>query len=158
DPQNKQTLTMNDAGDVNNAAQAGAQFGFSIAAGNFNGDVSASGHRIDDLIVGSPFATVQTHANGGLFVIFNGSSTGINTSTAQVWYQGKNGSPHKVAVGDEMGYSVAAGDFNNDGFDDALVGSPGNSPNPAPLFLDAHAAGSSFVYYGSAKGITSVNS
>lgn len=107
--------------------------------------------------MGEPFATVQTHANGGLFVIFNGASAGIATSTAQVWWQGKNGSPHKVAVGDEMGYAVAAGDFNRDGFDDALVGSPGNSPNPGPLFLDAHAAGSTFVYYGSTQGITAVN-
>lgn len=158
DTQNKQTLTMNDAGDVNNPARAGAQFGFAIAAGNFNGAVSSSGHRIDSLLVGSPFATVQTLANAGLFVIFNGSSTGLDTSSAQVWWQGKNGSPHRPAMGDKMGYDVAAGDFNGDGCDDAVIGSPGNSPNPAPTFLDAHEAGSSFVYYGSAQGVTAVNS
>lgn len=155
--QNMQTLTMTDAHDPNNPAQAGAQFGFAIAAGNFNGDVSASGHRIDDLLVGEPFATVNTCASAGLFVIFNGSSVGMNTSTAQVWWQGKNGTPHKAAAGDQMGYSVAAGDFNRDGFDDALVGSPGNSPNPAPTYLDAHQAGSSFVYYGTSQGITALN-
>src|SRR5262249_38832137 len=133
---NTQFLSMNDAHDFNNQAQANAQFGFAIAAGDFNGDGKA------DLLVGEPFATVQTHANAGLFVIFNGSAAGIDPTTAQVWYQGKNGSPHKVAIGDEMGYAVAAADTNGDGFADAIVGSPGNSPNPPPNFTDAHQAGS----------------
>lgn len=83
------------------------ELGFSVSdAGNVNGDNSG------DVLVGAPFDDASGIDSGSAFVF-----SGIDGS---VLYQFMGD-----AIGDELGYSVSgAGDVNQDGVPDILVGAP----------------------------------
>lgn len=113
--------------------QSGSNFGFSVSsAGDVNGDEYA------DVIVGA-----ATWSNGelneGAFWVYYGSSTGINTS-----------SPTMVESNQSqvnLGFSVSgAGDVDNDGFSDVVVGVPNWDGGQSD-------EGGFFVYKGSATGL-----
>ncbi|MFO1143340.1 MAG: integrin alpha [Amaricoccus sp.] len=107
--------------------------GTSVAgAGDFNGD------GLKDLIVGAP---------GESYIVF-GSRTGFQTSLDLSDLDGTNGLRLAgVASSDGLGWSVStAGDVNDDGFDDVVLGAPntdrftgasyvvfGFSGGPAPI-------------------------
>ena len=98
----------------------GAQLGWSVASA---GDVNGNG--LGDVIVGAPFA-----GNGKAF-LFTGSAGGLNTTPA--W------SVEGSTTNASLGYAVAAaGDVNNDGYGDVIVGGDG----------EAH------VYHGSPSGLS----
>jgi hypothetical protein len=110
--------------------------GFSVAAGDVNGD------GYSDVIVGSPVYTDGQQAEGGALV-FLGSGRGIADGNQDSAY-GQLESDQASAA---MGYSVAsAGDVNGDGYSDVIVGAP---------FYDAGTSdeGAAFVFLGSQGGI-----
>lgn len=102
------------------------QYGFAVSsAGDVNGD------GFDDVIVGAKFYDSGA-ANRGAAFVYLGSADGIIPT---VHWQALG-----TAANAEFGYSVdGAGDTNNDGYDDVIVGSPGNAR--------------ARVYYGSSTGL-----
>ncbi|NNJ84681.1 MAG: hypothetical protein HKP13_07075, partial [Gammaproteobacteria bacterium] len=104
-------------------ASSNSELGYSV---DIAGDVNNDG--FDDVIIGAHLddtngtsagsATVFSGNDGALLYTFHGNS------------------------GDELGYSVSgAGDVNNDGFDDVIIGAPFDNPNGAD-------SGSAYVYSG----------
>ncbi len=120
---------------VLHAVQAGAYWGLSVAGA---GDVNDDGY--DDVVVGAPEYASGMRGEGAAFVYLGGPA-GI-----------RNGDPfnadavlHSDQLDAEFGFSVAgAGDVNDDGYDDVVVG----------MLLDGN-DGAAFVFHGSSTGIPS---
>lgn len=118
--------------------QASADYGYNVAnAGDVNGD------GYDDIVVGAPlYDNGQT--NEGRAFVYYGSSTGIATTAS--WTAEANQAQAK------FGWSVAsAGDVNNDGYGDLIVGAP---------FYDNGQTdeGRAYIYHGSSTGLATVAS
>ncbi len=120
-------------------AQGGAEFGSAVGTA---GDVNGDGYS--DLMVGAHAwetdnATEQTE--GGVFVYY-GSAVGIST-VANLILQPNH-------AGDNFGSNLAcAGDINNDGFSDVIIGA----------YLSSYPTlneGAVFIYLGSAVGLNPV--
>jgi FG-GAP repeat len=132
------------AGGLDDMPEQPDNFGFSLAAGDFNNDT------FDDLAVGAPNEGITAGFEGIIQVIY-GSSSGLSTSAVladQKFQQGAgglDGIPHFL---DTFGSSLAAGDFNNDRRDDLAVGTPAEN---AFGFIDA---GIVQVIYGSSSGLS----
>lgn len=102
-------------------AVTNGQYGFSVAPA---GDVNADGY--DDIIVGAPFDGTNFTDAGRAFIYFGGP---VVNYTADVVISGQ-------AVGELLGSCVAsAGDVNNDGYDDVIIGV-------------AQAFGKAYLYFG----------
>jgi hypothetical protein len=144
-------MLIENSANVPKKAAAGDAFGFSLAAGDFNGDGFA------DLAIGAPFSAVGSQTAAGNIFIFYGSATGITTAGAQIFNSQSPGTAHFAAKNDHYGFALASGDFNHDGFADLVIGTPNNTPNPPPHFTDIPGGGTMFVLYGSSAGISTVN-
>jgi hypothetical protein len=111
-------------GAVAELPEPGDRFGFALAAGDFDGDF------YDDLAIGDPFEDYPEDTNEivdvGQIIITFGSSTGFDLSRTIGFTQSFLwGLPDEDTSGDLFGRSMAAGDFDFDGFDDLAVGHPG---------------------------------
>ncbi|HEX6077845.1 MAG TPA: FG-GAP repeat protein [Micromonosporaceae bacterium] len=101
---------------------------------NTSGDFNADGYA--DIAVSAIGEDIGSTWDTGLVQVFYGSATGLRSS-------GVTGL--EVPRFDLfLGVGLAAGDFNGDGRDDLAVGGPGND----------NAAGSVFVYPGTATGLS----
>jgi hypothetical protein len=110
-------------------------FGTSVAsAGDVNGD------GFSDIIVGSPSFAGSGGTAGASYVVF-GSASGFSATLDVSTLNGANGFRiDGVGAGDNAGYTVSsAGDVNDDGFSDLLIGAI--APNE-------HTGGFSYVMYG----------
>ncbi|HVG62149.1 MAG TPA: FG-GAP-like repeat-containing protein [Hyalangium sp.] len=125
-----QALNTNDDGDL---------FGTSLAVGDFNGD------GYDDLVVGAPGESIGVGSPGprtGVVFHFQGSPDGL------VYVRYLSQEPLDLAEGeDDFGRTLVAGDLDRDGYDDLVVGAPGEDLGRGP-------SGLLFVFRGSPEGLS----
>ncbi len=119
-------------------------FGDRVACGNFDGD------EHDDLAIGVPLDDVGGRADAGSVQVLYGSAAGLTAAGNQLWHRNTAGVAGRTGAGDQFGFSLAAGDFDDDGFDDLAVGAPFDRVGRRAR------AGSVNVLRGSANGLTGV--
>jgi hypothetical protein len=135
-------LFSQDSPGVKGESEAGDNFGWSLAAGDFNAD------GFMDLALGDPEDKVFGIGAGAANVLF-GSALGLQADSPddQLWSQTSPGVKGRGEEGDSFGEAVAAGDFNADGFSDLAVGVEDDR------VFDVVSAGAVNVLYGSAQGL-----
>lgn len=115
------------------AAQSSDHFADVLAdAGDVNGD------GYSDVLIGAPYFD-DGQPGAGKVYLYNGSASGPSTTVA--W--SKSGEKTDVHFGSAV---ASAGDVNNDGYADVIIG--------APDFSNGHTAeGLAFVFHGSSTGL-----
>lgn len=117
-------LTPESLGGVN---EADGQFGRALAAGDFNGDGK------DDLAIGQPgFDLSGTVADVGKVWIVTGHASAFGSHAIIPRLQSDAGGANEA--GDEFGWALAAGDFNDDGYADLAIGGPGEDNDAGAIF------------------------
>ncbi len=125
-----------DRGLILDQVEANDDFGWALAAGDFNGD------GFDDLAVGVPNEDYMGFENTGAIHVFYGSAEGFRGPGGGWYSRSRLGGVNSAGL--HLGYALCAGDFNHDGFDDIACGAPGANSM----------AGEVVVVHGSATGIS----
>ncbi|SCX93155.1 FG-GAP repeat-containing protein [Streptomyces sp. 136MFCol5.1] len=110
------------------------------------------GNGFDDVLIGAPGATVSGAAGAGYVTVQYSSSSGLSTTKKSVLHQNTSGVPGGAEAGDGFGQAVASGDLDNDGYDDAIVGIPGED------LAGLSDAGGAVVFWGSPTGLHGADS
>jgi hypothetical protein len=133
---------------IKGVAERGDHFGEVVASGDFDADGYA------DLAVGVPREGVGAAEESGVVQVLYGGRRGL-TARDQIWRQGKAGVPGTPYDSNVFGRSLAAGDFDGDGFADLAIATGGGLPQVEPVELMRFAKGHLVVLRGSPTGLTS---
>lgn len=114
------------------------QLGYSLAAGDFNGDL------FTDLAMGAPFEDINATLDAGQVGILY---FGPNPPPPARWAEHNIHGAAASEAGDLFGFSLAAGDFDRDGRDDLAMG----HPNEGVIALED---GTVTVIMGSSAGLS----
>jgi len=131
-------LSVSETADIEVYGQEGGDnSGYSVDYGDFNGDSYC------DLLIG---ANNASGARGEAYVVFSAGPSTLGGSVdlvdeADVTVRGIE---FQVGLGDNLGWSVAAGNVNRDEYDDMVIGGPASSPGTSIW------VGVSYVVYGGA--------
>ncbi|HEV7962093.1 MAG TPA: FG-GAP repeat protein [Actinoplanes sp.] len=111
----KQVFSQDSAG-IPGAAETGDHFGYSLTSFDYNKDGYA------DLLVGAPDEDTGAGADAGSETIIWGRSSGLSGSGSSAIAE-----PANAGAGHRFGFSLAAGDFDGDGWTDWADTSPGDA-------------------------------
>jgi FG-GAP repeat len=139
-------LFFQGAGGVAGNAEAGDQFGRSLASGDFNNN------GVADLAVGVPSEAVGGITAAGAVNVLYGSGGGLSGAGSQLFWQGTGGAAGTLEANDRFGSALAAADFNNNGFADLAAGVPGEDVG------SINAAGAVNILYGAGGGLSGAGS
>jgi|GEM_PF-1526651 len=95
--------------------EKGEQFGAAIASGDINGD------GVDDLVVGSPFHSSGGNTWNGMVSVYFGDN-GVHNRLFDAGIDFPDVAIYGRYSGDQIGNALAVGDFNDDNYDDILIG------------------------------------
>lgn len=126
-----------DSPNVSDAAEAGDQFGFSLAVYDANLD------GCSDIAVGMPYEDVGTVRDAGLVQLVYGATAGLGQGTTGIGFrQGTDGNMADVYEAEDwVGYSVAGG-VTATGVPFLVIGAPGeDSSGLVDMGLAAYASG-----------------
>ena len=129
---------------VPGVSEPGDNFGGATVWGDFDNN------GIDDLAVGVPKEGVGTAAEAGMVTVFYDARRAEGFSSAVNLHQARPGVPSLNESGDFWGAALDAGDLNGDGYDDLVVGAPGEDIGSTVN------AGAITVLYGTSDGISPV--
>ncbi|MER6961451.1 VCBS repeat-containing protein [Streptomyces sp. NPDC000618] len=131
------TTLSQDTPNVSDAAEAGDEFGFSLAVYDANLD------GCSDIAVGIPYEDVGTVPDAGLVHLVYGSTAGIGQGTPSLGFrQGSDGNMANTAEAEDwVGYSVAGG-LSPTSLPFLVIGTPGeDSSGFADMGFAAYAYG-----------------
>ena len=126
--------------------------GFDVSSGDVNGD------GFSDIIVGAPYAyNASDDYPGAAYVIFgkDGDPTDFDDIDLGALDPGDGFAILGDLAYDRTGLSVATADVNGDGFDDMLVGAPGNCG--CPLYPGDTYYGKVWVIFGKETGLATID-
>jgi hypothetical protein len=140
DAPDDQLWTDDNLGEISRSDES---FGNGLASGDFDGD----GHT--DLAIGVPEQNVGPRKEAGAVHVIYGSDAGLQTTAPpkQYWTQDSPGVDDEVEGYDHLGWALASGDFNGDGYADLVMDAEQDEING---WSDAGAAN---VLYGSPSGL-----
>jgi len=130
------------------AATGGERFGRALMAADYNGD------GVDDLAISAQGAPVgDVLAAGTVSILYGRAGRGLRADKeTQILHQ--DGDIHeRPEFGDRFGFRLGAGDFNDDGFADIVVGVPEEDFFDGEP-IEIRRGGVVHVLYGSADGMT----
>jgi hypothetical protein len=131
-----------DSPGIDGRAEVGDNFGEALVVGDFDGD------GFTDLAAGVPDDSVGDVDSAGAVAVLYGSPAGLTATGDQFWSQDNPGILDVSEELDRFGLTLAAGDFDGDGFADLAVGVPEEDG-------DSTTSGAVNVLYGSAAGLSS---
>lgn len=111
---------------------AASAYGAALTCGDFDAD------GVGDLAVGAPGA----YAAAGKVFVYSGAA-GVGLGDMTMFSQG-SGTPGSYAADDRLGWSLASGDLGGDGYDDLVVGLPGDELVGSVLVIRGGAHGLRF--------------
>jgi hypothetical protein len=139
-------LWSQDSAGVAEFAEAGDNFGASLAIGDFDGTAG------QDLAIGAPREDLASVVDGGVVHVLPGSAGGTTATGSQLWSQDTAGISDAIEVGDRVGAALAAGKLNTDTFSELVVGVPSETTGPTTD------AGVVHVINGANTGLTATGS
>jgi len=145
---------MQNSPGVADAIESNDQFGFTLAAGDFDSDGR------DDLAIGVPFEKFDSRIHAGIVHVLYGTDGGLTGNGSDIWHQNRAGIEDECERDDEFGAALAAGDFNRDGRADLAIGAHGETFEGDPIDEedDLKTAGIIEVLYGTPSGLKTSNS
>jgi hypothetical protein len=124
--------------------ERGDQFGWSLVAADFDAD------GFDDLAVGAHLED-SVARDAGVVHVLRGSADGLTGRRSQRWQQGSSGLAGIPEDMDHFGRTLAAADFDGDGFADLAIGAPYEDRGPDRV-------GVVHVLHGSRRGLVAAGS